>query len=81
MQQTVGTASVLLNVPMSGTPLIQNLGPGAVYVGDIGVTVANGFRLAVGGVLQLSQDLGLGSGAVHLIADAINTDVRYLVVG
>lgn len=82
MQITVGTAATRLVIPGSNAPVIQNLGPGNLYVDhDSTVTTATGLKLAVGDVYEFPRDLNQGTGECWLVADAANTDVRYLVVG
>lgn len=80
MQLTVGVVATPLDVPGSETPVIQNLGPGDVYIGGADVTVANGFKLLPGAVYEYPRDLSQGAGRIHLIA-SVDSDVRVLVVG
>lgn len=82
MQVTVGTTVTPLGFGGGDTPLIQNLGPGTVYMGrDDTVTVGNGVRLGVGDAYEFPSDLGAsGSSTVYLVSDAAGTDVRYMVV-
>jgi hypothetical protein len=82
VQATVGTTAVRLALPPNATPVVQNLGPGTLYF-DTGndVTVATGIRLPVGAVFEFVRDLSAVGGDLWLIADAANTNVRYLAVG
>ncbi len=81
MQMTVGTSAVRLNAPASSTPIVQNLGPGSIFIGDSTVTVATGIKLGPGDVYEFLRDLSQSFGSLYLVADAAGTDVRYLVVG
>jgi hypothetical protein len=82
MKQTVGTTAVKLPVSASQTPVIQNLGPGIVYLDGAGTVAAGtGLKLPVGAVYEVPRDLSSGSGELWLVADAASTDVRFLVVG
>lgn len=65
------TATALPASPMSGrnTILVQNKGPGSIYVGDENVTAANGTEVVSGG--SMSADIGyvyLGPGKLYCIA-------------
>lgn len=82
MQQTVGVAAARLNAPSSSSPVLQNLGPGIVYVDhDSGVSEDTGFKLVVNAVYEFPRDLGVGGGNLWVVADAADTDLRILVVG
>lgn len=73
---TVGTTASQIRGENTGRSsiAIQNLGPGVLYVGTDGsVTTANGLQVFVGGTLTLEVD-----DAIHAIASAGSTDVRYL---
>lgn len=61
-----------------GRPLIQNLGPGVLYVDlDEGVAVGTGLRVAVDAMVELPALRGV----LYGVADAASTDVRLLDVG
>lgn len=80
MQITVGTAAVAIPSFGRGRLLIQNLGPGVVYFDTKGsVSVSTGLKLPVGAVYE-SASPSAGDD-VRLIADAANTDVRYVRIG
>lgn len=80
MKIVVGTAAVQVNVN-GETPIIQNLGPGVIYMDTVDtVTTANGVRLAVGNTYEYPGDMRL-AGPLFLISDQANTDVRVMVVG
>lgn len=81
MKLTVGVAAVPLGLEGTVTPVIQNLGPGDLYLGGADVTVADGFKLAPNAVYEYPRDLGQGAGKIHLVSSMANTDVRVLVVG
>lgn len=81
MQQTIGTSPVRLDVPTAATPIVQNLGPGNVFLGDAAVTTGTGLKLSPNSAFEFPRDLGQGFGGLFAVADAAGTDVRYLVVG
>lgn len=82
MKITVGTSAVSLGLDSSSTPVIQNLGPGNVYIDSTDqVTTSTGLKLGVGDVYEFLRDLNQAGGEIFLVADAGNTDVRYVVVG
>lgn len=77
----VGTAPVVA-IPFSadGKLLVQNLGPGALYVDtDPAVSTATGIKIAVNGILQL-PDSGRSTGAWYAVADQAATDMRTVEV-
>lgn len=77
----VGTAAVAVPYAGDNILVIQNLGPGALYV-DAAATVTSttGLKLAVNAVYEFPRQLNKGSGEVWVIADAASTDVRILEV-
>lgn len=78
---TVGTVAVQLPSYGPATPIIQNLGPGKVYLGDSdAVTAADGLQLEVNGKITLSTGSS-SAGPIWLIADAADTDVRVVTLG
>lgn len=82
MQIIVGTTALRLDLDSASTPVVQNLGPGALYMdNDPNVTVSTGLKLNVGDVYEFLRDLNQAGGDMWLVADAANTDVRILVVG
>lgn len=82
MHQSVGTAAVVLAVTPQQAPVIQNLGPGNLYIdSNPGVTTNSGLKLAVGDTYEYPRDLAEAAGSVYAIADQAATDVRILVVG
>lgn len=56
-------------IPYAG--LIQNLGPGAIYVGDSAVAPATGFRVAAGEALAV----GTATSTIYAVSDG-TSDVR-----
>lgn len=78
---TVGTEAVRLPSYGPATPIIQNLGPGTVYIGDTeDVTADDGFELAVDAHIKLSVGSS-SAGPIWLISDAADTDVRVVTLG
>lgn len=78
-QIDVGVAPVMLPVDIGERPSIENLGPGALYLGtDDQVTTGNGFRVPVDGAYEWPGDVRK---QVWAVADAADTDVRILMVG
>lgn len=76
---TVGTAPVQLPVDVGETPVIQNLGPGVLYLDTrSNVAAGTGLKIPVDSAYEWPKDL---TKTVYAIADAANTDVRVLVVG
>jgi len=63
-------------------PVIQNLGPGVLYIGSTDNDLpTNGLQLPVGAVYEYPAKLVDGAGAVWLCATGDNCDVRLLNVG
>lgn len=82
MRQIVGTTVVNLDLPRSCRPVIQNLGPGVLYLdSDPDVTVDSGLQLPVGAVYEFAQPLAGNEVSLSLISSLANTDVRVLVNG
>ena len=76
---TVGTAAVALPVDVGETPVIQNLGPGNLYLDTAsGVTTGTGLQVPVDSVYEWTRDI---TKTLYAIADAAGTDVRILKVG
>lgn len=66
----------------SQQPIIQNLGPGNLYIGTSSTNLASeGIYLPAGAVYEFPATLVDGPGQVWLQADADNTDVRIINVG
>ncbi len=70
--------------PIKGTrarPLIQNLGPGNVYLDTDGdVDADSGFKIVPGAVYEFPS-AGASSVGIFLIADVEDTDVRIVGMG
>ena len=82
MRQIVGTTVVNLDLPRSSRPVIQNLGPGVLYLdSDPDVTVDSGLQLPVGAVYEFFYPLAGQDVGLSLISSLANTDVRVLVNG
>lgn len=63
-------------------PIVQNLGPGTLYLGTSATNIATvGIELPVAAVYELPAPLMEGAGAVFLRAVGGNCDVRILNVG
>ena len=78
---TVGTSAVQIAYDPERILVIQNLGTGNVYIDhDPSVTTSTGFKLAADAVYEYPRQLNLGEGAVWIIGDAADTDVRLLEV-
>lgn len=81
MKLTVTTTAVQLPTDNASTPFLQNIGPGTLYFDHSPtVTTGSGCKLAPGDSYEFPHDLGIGGGALYLIADA-TTEVRFLAVG
>jgi hypothetical protein len=77
-------ANTPTNTGFSGStqPIIQNLGPGNVYVGTSSTNLSTtGLYLPAGSVYEFPATLIEGAGTVWLEADAPDTDVRIINVG
>lgn len=78
------TTSGAVNTGYNGTqqPIIQNLGPGILYVGTSSTDLTtNGLRLPVGAVYEFPTVLNEGAGNVWVQADIEQCDVRIINVG
>ena len=63
-------------------PVIQNLGPGTLYVYNSSTNITtDGLQLPVGAVYELPQVVQDGAGAVFVQATGGNCDVRLMNVG
>ena len=66
----------------SQQPIIQNLGPGNLYIGTSSENLdTEGLYLPAGAVYEFPATLVDGPGQVWLQADAPDTDVRIINVG
>jgi hypothetical protein len=77
-------ANTPTNSGFSGTqqPIIQNLGPGNLYIGTSSTNLSTtGLYLPAGAVYEFPATLVEGAGAIWLEADAPDTDVRVINVG
>lgn len=80
MQIIVGTVSQ--KIPSGGRtrPVIQNLGPGDVYIDTEGsVTASSGLKLPVGSVYEFPTAGTLDD--IWIVASEAGTDVRVIKVG
>jgi hypothetical protein len=86
MQMTVGTAAVAVGTTeardsyQSGQVVVlQNLGPGDIYVDFANtVTAANGFKISVNGAYEFPRTAN--EQEIYVIASVADTDVRVLLV-
>ena len=60
----------------SGSVLIQNLGPGDLFLGDPGVTTETGFRISAGS----SVTVGYSNSRFYVVSDS-TSDARVLSAG
>lgn len=76
---TVGTTAVELPVDVGETPVIQNLGPGVLYL-DVRPDVSSdtGLRVPVDTAYEWPNDI---TRSVYAVSDTLDADVRVLVVG
>ena len=76
---TVGMSPIALPVTRGETPIIQNLGPGILYLDTRSdVTASTGLLVDVHSAYEWPSDV---TRAVYAVADAEGTDVRVMVVG
>jgi hypothetical protein len=81
---TLTPATGAYNTGYSGNqaPIIQNLGPGTLYVGSTSSNLTTeGLQLPVGAVYEFPTTMVEGAGAVWIQASGANCDVRILNVG
>ncbi len=80
MQKIVGTSAQKVVAGGRQRPVIQNLGPGVIYLDTGGtVTVSTGLRIPVGAVYEFPT-----SGSeddIWIIATEADTDVRVIEIG
>jgi len=80
------TANVAVDSGFTGTqqPIIQNLGPGIVYIGpwnNATTLTSDGLKLAVNAVYEFPATLVEGPAKVYITTDTNSTDVRMINVG
>jgi hypothetical protein len=81
---TITTAAGATQLAYTGTqmPVIQNLGPGVLYLGATSANLATeGLQLPVGAVYEFPRIVQDGAGAVWIQAIGASCDVRTLNVG
>lgn len=79
---TTMTAAGLRAFKNADRPIIQNLGPGNLYVGTGSADLTTkGLKLPVNAVYELPATLMEGAGTLYLRADGGNCDVRIINVG
>ncbi len=79
---TVGTDdAVEFEIRGAHSPIVQNLGPGVLYVGNSPqVTAATGLQIPVGGGFEFQREFDAAEErSLWLIASQAGTDVRTLV--
>ena len=80
----ITTAQGAVNTGYTGTqqPIIQNLGPGALYLGTTSSNLTTeGLYLPSGSVYELPKVVQEGAGAIWIQASGGNCDVRIINVG
>lgn len=82
----ITTANTAVDSGFNGSqqPIIQNLGPGIVYIGpwnDATTLTNEGLKIAVNAVYEFPATLVEGANKVYLVADTNSTDVRLINVG
>lgn len=78
----VSTTPVAVPVGKDKVPLIQNLGPEALYVSRSSTdTVENGIELLEGDALELNGPVFEGGGPVYMATSTGTSDVRVMTVG
>jgi hypothetical protein len=81
---TITTAAGATQLSFTGTqmPVIQNLGPGVLYLGATSDNLSTeGIQLPVGAVYEFPRVVQDGAGAVWIQAIGASCDVRTLNVG
>jgi hypothetical protein len=78
-----GVTPVQLSGVGRGRPVIQNLGPGNVYLGteETEADPDAGFKIVPNGGFEFSTAAGFEAGGVWIASDAADTDVRVISVG
>jgi hypothetical protein len=80
----ITTAQGAYNTGYTATmqPIVQNLGPGILYVGTSSTDLTTeGLQLPVGAVYEFPRNLVDGAGQVWIQASGANCDVRIINVG
>lgn len=81
MQVLVGTEVVDLGIRNRVLPIIQNLGPGDLFINtDEPATLTNGLRLKPGEAMQFMTPSAQEAG-IWVIATEADTDVRIISIG
>jgi hypothetical protein len=81
---TITVAQGAYNTGYTATemPVIQNLGPGVLYIGATSTNLSTeGLQLPVGAVYEFPRIVQDGAGAVWIQAIGASCDVRMLNVG
>ena len=79
---TVAQGATNTSFTATQMPVIQNLGPGILYVYNSSTNITtDGLQLPVGAVYELPQVVQDGAGAVFVQATGGNCDVRLMNVG
>jgi len=82
MNVTVAAGATQLNFSGSQQPLIQNLGPGDLYVYSLNDSITtNGIKLPTNAVYEFPTALVEGAGSVWVQALVGTCDVRVMNVG
>lgn len=80
MKLIVGTTPVVIPGNRS-RPVIQNLGPGTIYVDTDGdVSASDGLKLVPNAVYEFPA-AGGNSAGIYIVSDTADTDVRVVGVG
>jgi len=82
MNVTVAAGATQLNFSGSQQPVIQNIGPGDLYVYSLNDSITtNGLKLSPGAVYEFPSTLTEGAGTVWVQALVGTCDVRTFNVG
>ncbi len=82
MRVLVGTTAQKLPGRSSRAPIVQNLGPGTIHMdSDPNVNAESGLRMPPGTVFEFPRAMTLSGGAVWVVADQPNTDLRMMNIG
>lgn len=82
MNLSVEDGAVKLNFSSDSQPIVQNVGPGDLYLGTTGDDlIATGLFLPPFAVYEFPATLVDGAGAVWIQADGDTCDVRIINVG
>lgn len=80
-QLLVGTVAQAITAVGRGRLIVQNLGPGNLYLDvDVTATAATSIKVPSGSMYEFPTDAG-SEASYSVIADAASTDVRYMIVG